>query len=96
MRSAHSKLILSLTIVVLVFDFDGHSLAQTPQVKIGGSLDLMIGGIQATVTPAQPTVSKNVAGRRRRDSEYGQTWLSICPVQNVQKILEKERGRHSQ
>ncbi len=38
------------------------SRAQTslPQVKIG-SLDLTIGGISATVTPAQPVIPKNIA-----------------------------------
>jgi len=35
-------------------------VAQSPAVKIG-SLDLPIGGIQATVTPAQPVIPKNVA-----------------------------------
>jgi len=34
--------------------------AQTPQTKIG-SLDLTIGGIQATVTPAKPVIPKNIA-----------------------------------
>jgi hypothetical protein len=34
--------------------------AQTPQVRIG-SLDLTIGGIQATVTPGQPVIPKNIA-----------------------------------
>jgi len=36
------------------------SSAQTPQSKIG-SLDLRIGGIQATVTPAQPVIPKNIS-----------------------------------
>jgi len=36
------------------------SYAQTPQSKIG-SLDLGIGGIQATVTPAQPVIPKNIS-----------------------------------
>ena len=34
--------------------------AQTAQVKIG-SLDLAIGGLQATVTPASPVIPKNIA-----------------------------------
>jgi hypothetical protein len=34
--------------------------AQTAQVKIG-SLDLTIGGLQATVTPASPVIPKNIA-----------------------------------
>ena len=34
--------------------------AQTTQAKIG-QLDLQIGGLQATVTPAQPTIPKNIA-----------------------------------
>jgi hypothetical protein len=39
----------------------GSSFAQTtPQEKIG-SLDLRVGGIQATVTPAQPVIPKNIA-----------------------------------
>ena len=40
--------------------FAGNSSSQTPQVKIG-SLDLTIGGIQATVTPAKPVIPKNIA-----------------------------------
>ena len=38
----------------------GSAAAQTQQVKIG-SLDLAIGGLQATVTPASPVIPKNVA-----------------------------------
>ncbi len=51
-----SKCALSLVAFLLA----SVSFAQTPQTKIG-SLDLRIGGIQATVTPAQPVIPKNIA-----------------------------------
>jgi hypothetical protein len=38
----------------------GTAAAQTQQVKIG-SLDLTIGGLQATVTPVSPVIPKNIA-----------------------------------
>jgi hypothetical protein len=45
---------------LLITIVGGRSYAQTAQSKIG-SLDLQIGGIQATVTPAQPVIPKNIA-----------------------------------
>src|SRR6266403_26514 len=51
-----SKCALSLVAFLLA----SVSFAQTPQTKIG-SLDLRIGGIQATVTPASPVIPKNIA-----------------------------------
>ena len=56
LASTASKCALSLVALLLAT----VSYAQTPQSKIG-SLDLGIGGIQATVTPAQPVIPKNIS-----------------------------------
>src|ERR1700682_1806571 len=40
--------------------FSGSAFGQTQPVKIG-SLDLTIGGLQASVTPAVPVIPKNIA-----------------------------------
>jgi hypothetical protein len=57
------------------------SFAQTPQSKIG-SLDLRIGGIQATVTPAQPVIPKNISsGVQIVVTQNGQTLTPVAIAQ---------------
>ena len=50
----------SLLIGLLALACVGSSFGQSVQTKIG-SLDLTIGGLQATVTPASPVIPKNIS-----------------------------------
>ena len=60
MRTSPHSIARSLAVCLLALVFARPLLPQAPQVKIG-SLDLAIGGIQATVTPASPVIPKNIA-----------------------------------
>ena len=60
MRNSPHSIARSLAVCLLALAFARPLLPQAPQVKIG-SLDLAIGGIQATVTPASPVIPKNIA-----------------------------------
>ncbi len=60
MRNSAQLRLSGVVFVLLSTLFAANARAQTSPVKIG-SLDLPIGGIQATVTPAQPVIPKNIA-----------------------------------
>jgi len=60
LRAGRAPLISKCALSLVAFLLASVSFAQTQQTKIG-SLDLRIGGIQATVTPAQPVIPKNIA-----------------------------------
>ncbi len=60
MRTSPHSIARSLAVCLLALVFARPLLPQAPRVKIG-SLDLAIGGIQATVTPASPVIPKNIA-----------------------------------
>lgn len=60
MRTSPGSILRIFVFVLLGTLLAEPSFPQTPQVKIG-SLDLTIGGVQATVTPAKPVIPKNIA-----------------------------------
>jgi len=60
LRTSPAPGIRALVCALLVLLCAVSGAAQTQQVKIG-SLDLTIGGLQATVTPASPVIPKNIA-----------------------------------
>jgi hypothetical protein len=61
LRYSPHSIVRVLAVGLLALLFAKPSLPQTtPQVKIG-SLDLTIGGVQATVTPTKPVIPKNIA-----------------------------------
>ena len=60
MRENRAVFLTRVGLCLLVSIVGARTHAQTPQSKIG-SLDLGIGGIQATVTPAQPVIPKNIS-----------------------------------
>ena len=60
MRNGPLYVVRLAVVCALAFLFGAEFVARGQQVKIG-SLDLTIGGLQATVTPANPVIPKNIA-----------------------------------
>jgi Bacterial Ig-like domain/Carboxypeptidase regulatory-like domain/Bacterial Ig domain len=82
LRTSPYSIVRTLVFVMLAMVCAKPSLPQTPQVKIG-SLDLTIGGVQATVTPTKPVIPKNIA-----------SGVQVVVTQNGQQLSAAQVARY--